>query len=75
MSWYYSIIINLHSEFIIYEGSGYYRGSDCCILVYDITDSRSFTSLENWRGEFLKEAAPEDPDKFPFILVGTKHQF
>ena len=34
-------------------GPSFYRNSDCCILVYDVTDSKLFDSIENWRKEFL----------------------
>jgi len=53
-------------------GSAFYRGSDCCVLVYDITNSASFESLENWRNGFLQEGSPKDPETFPFILLGNK---
>jgi Ras-related protein Rab-7A len=31
----------------------FYRGADCCVLVYDVNSSKSFDNLENWRDEFL----------------------
>uniref|UniRef100_A0A915LRI6 Uncharacterized protein n=1 Tax=Meloidogyne javanica TaxID=6303 RepID=A0A915LRI6_MELJA len=49
-----------------------YRGADCCVLVYDLTDVTSFKNLENWRDEFLVHASPRDPEKFPFVLLGNK---
>lgn len=53
-------------------GSAFYRGADACILVYDMTDSRSFDALDSWRDEFLISAAPRDPDSFPFVVLGNK---
>lgn len=53
-------------------GSAFYRGADACILVYDMTDARSFDSLDSWRDEFLVSAAPRDPDSFPFVVLGNK---
>jgi len=53
-------------------GSAFYRGSDCCVMVYDITNPSSFESLENWRNGFLQEGCPKDPENFPFILLGNK---
>ncbi len=34
-------------------GTAFYRGADCCVLVYDVTNGKSFTSLDVWRDEFL----------------------
>lgn len=31
----------------------FYRGADCCVLVYDVNSSKTFENLENWRDEFL----------------------
>jgi len=53
-------------------GVAFYRGADCCVLVYDITDAKTFQSLENWRSEFLVQASPRDPDNFPFVVLGNK---
>uniref|UniRef100_A0A1I8GJJ8 Ras-related protein Rab-7a n=1 Tax=Macrostomum lignano TaxID=282301 RepID=A0A1I8GJJ8_9PLAT len=39
---------------------------------YDVTQPNSFKSLDSWRDEFLVQAGPRDPDKFPFILIGNK---
>jgi Ras-related protein Rab-7A len=53
-------------------GVAFYRGADCCVLVYDITDQKSFDALDSWRDEFLIQASPRDPDNFPFVLLGNK---
>ncbi|KAL3592611.1 hypothetical protein D5086_011251 [Populus alba] len=53
-------------------GVAFYRGADCCVLVYDVNVMRSFDTLDNWHEEFLKQASPSDPKKFPFILLGNK---
>jgi Ras-related protein Rab-7A len=53
-------------------GVAFYRGADACVLVYDITDGKSFDMLKNWRDEFLVQAAPRDPNNFPFIVLGNK---
>jgi len=53
-------------------GVAFYRGADCCVLTYDITNSNSFKSLETWRDEFLVQASPRDPENFPFVLLGNK---
>ncbi|ETO07010.1 Rab7 [Reticulomyxa filosa] len=53
-------------------GMAFYRGADCCILAYDITDQKSFESLELWMEEFVNQAAPRDPKEFPFAILGNK---
>jgi len=53
-------------------GVAFYRGADSCVLVYDITDSKSFDSLAGWKEEFLVQAAPNNPDDFPFVCIGNK---
>lgn len=53
-------------------GVAFYRGADCCVLVYDVTAPRSFEALDNWRDEFLLQAQPRDPESFPFIVLGNK---
>ncbi|CAK9137396.1 unnamed protein product [Ilex paraguariensis] len=53
-------------------GIAFYRGADCCILVYDVNVPKSFETLQNWHEEFLKQADPTDPDTFPFVLIGNK---
>ena len=34
-------------------GVAFYRGADCCVLVYDVTSANSFRALDSWRDEFL----------------------
>jgi len=53
-------------------GVAFYRGADCCALVYDVTSPESFKALDSWRDEFLIQASPRDPDNFPFIVLGNK---
>jgi Ras-related protein Rab-7A len=36
-------------------GVAFYRGADACILVYDITNEKSFAGLDTWREEFLNQ--------------------
>ena len=52
-------------------GVAFYRGADCCVLVYDVNNSKSFDTLDSWRDEFLIQASPRDPENFPF--VSTRH--
>lgn len=53
-------------------GVAFYRGADCCVLVYDLSVPKSFQSLENWREEFLLQSSPRNPDAFPFLVLGNK---
>ncbi|TNY22905.1 small GTPase superfamily [Rhodotorula diobovata] len=53
-------------------GVAFYRGADCCVLVFDVNSSKSFETLDSWRDEFLIQASPRDPDNFPFIVIGNK---
>ncbi len=53
-------------------GYAFYRGADCCILVYDITNRKSFEALQKWRDGFVENAGPEDVKNFPFLLLGNK---
>ena len=53
-------------------GVAFYRGADCCVLVFDVTSPTSFKALDSWRDEFLIQASPRDPENFPFVVLGNK---
>ncbi|KAL7605923.1 hypothetical protein Lser_V15G14778 [Lactuca serriola] len=53
-------------------GVAFYRGADCCVLVYDVNVKKSFDNLNNWWEEFLIQASRSDPYKFPFVVLGNK---
>jgi len=53
-------------------GRSFYRNSECCILVFDLTEQKSFESIETYRKEFLDMLNPSEPETFPFILLGNK---
>jgi Ras-related protein Rab-7A len=53
-------------------GSAFYRNADCCILVFDQTDPKTFDTIDKWRSEFLTQLSPKDPESFPFVLLGNK---
>ncbi|KAK7604809.1 hypothetical protein V9T40_005995 [Parthenolecanium corni] len=53
-------------------GVAFYRGADCCVLVFDVTLPNTFKSLDSWRDEFLVQACPRDPENFPFVVLGNK---
>ena len=48
---------------------GFYRGIDCCVLVYDVTDSHTFQNLEKWQQDFIATASKVD---VPFVILGNK---
>ena len=47
-------------------GYAFYRGADCCALVYDLTNSSSFENLDKWKMGFIENASPSDVATFPF---------
>ena len=51
-------------------GVAFYRGADACLLVYDVTDPRSFENLHTWKSEFMQTTGGEQ--SFPFIVLGNK---
>lgn len=53
-------------------GVAFYRGADCCVLVYDVTSSKSFENIKSWRDEFLVHANVSSPETFPFVILANK---
>ena len=53
-------------------GPTFYRGTDCCILVYDVTKPQSFENIKKWKNEFTMQLGLSDSDDFPFLLLGNK---
>jgi len=49
----------------------FYRGSDCCVLVYDINDPISVENLEKWINFFDQECNINDIS-FPVVVIGNK---
>ncbi|KAL8584526.1 hypothetical protein ACOMHN_016846 [Nucella lapillus] len=50
----------------------YYRGTDCCLLIYSVDDQDSFNNLSMWHKEFLYHADIHSNSAFPFIIIGNK---
>jgi len=48
--------------------SNFYKGADGIILIYDITDRKTFNSVRNWIYNIQEEA----PDKVALVLAGNK---
>ena len=53
-------------------GAAFYRGSDCCLLVLDVTNEASFKSLDTWKKEFIDGAKVSNPHEFPFVVLVNK---
>lgn len=47
----------------------FYKNADAVILVFDLSDIKSFTKIEMWLTEVLKNTYNDD---IKFILIGTK---
>lgn len=52
--------------------SAFYRGADCCCLVYDMTNASSFDHILDWKQVFLTKSQPKNPETFPFVIIGNK---
>jgi Ras-related protein Rab-7A len=53
-------------------GSLFYRGSECCALIFDLSEAKTFETLDQWRSEFLSQLNPKEPDSYPFVVIGNK---
>ncbi|KAF7240099.1 Ras-related protein Rab-7a [Varanus komodoensis] len=53
-------------------GTALYRGSDCCLLVFDVTSINSFQALEKWHKQLLLQIEPEEEPTFPIGIIGNK---
>jgi Ras-related protein Rab-7A len=51
--------------------NSFYRGTDFCFLVYDISDEISFQNLEIWKKEFIDRCINEK-GSIPIVVVGNK---
>ena len=45
-------------------GQSFYRNSEACVLVFDLTNKDSFKNVEVWRNDFLSSLNPPDADKY-----------
>lgn len=53
-------------------GAAFYRGSDCCALVFDLTSQESFEQLAFWKKGFTEYVDTSRQAKFPFVVLGNK---
>ena len=50
----------------------FYRGTEICFLVFSLNDIETFENLSMWRDEFCKYTDLNQPDLFPFVVLGNK---
>ena len=53
-------------------GVAFYRGANAAIIVYDVSNKKTFNALDAWIECFIENASPEKVDEFPFIIFGNK---
>lgn len=53
-------------------GSTYYRGTDCCVFVYDVTRPATFKNVEMWQRSFLDQVGDVKKEAISFLLIGNK---
>lgn len=53
-------------------GHAFYRGSESCAIVFDITDRKSFENVNSWYQAFLDYGVVTGTESFPILLVGNK---
>jgi small GTP-binding protein len=49
----------------------YYKSSDAAVILYDITDKRSFNSIDNWI-DSINNSSAIDKNNYLVFLMGTK---
>ena len=54
-------------------GASFYRNTVVCVLVFDLTNLDSFNNVETWHKTFLDQLQPQNPESFPFVLIGNKN--
>eukprot|EP00483_Globobulimina_turgida_P002680 UN02685 len=53
-------------------GVAFYRGANAAIIVYDVSNKKTFDALDAWIENFIENASPQKINKFPFIIFGNK---
>ncbi|KAL2091310.1 hypothetical protein ACEWY4_013573 [Coilia grayii] len=53
-------------------GTALFRGAHCCLLVFDVTSTASFSALDDWLHELLTQVNPHNPAEFPLLVIGNK---
>lgn len=52
--------------------NSFYRGTDCVLLVFDVSRRSSFDALLQWKKSFLIQIGQDDSDNFPMIVIANK---
>jgi len=50
----------------------FYRGTDGCVIVFDLTNAASFLAVAKWKEEFFNAAGISNVETFPMVLIGNK---
>ena len=50
----------------------FYRGSQACVLVADLTNIETFNNLKHWQTDISEMLSPEEVATFPFVLLANK---
>jgi len=50
----------------------FYRGADCCVIVFDISDRESYLGINDWKNNFLFSINKSHNLEIPIVLVGNK---
>jgi Ras-related protein Rab-7A len=53
-------------------GGAFYRGVDACVLVFDVTNPKSFENVANWKKELISKIGCNESKAPPFAVVGNK---
>ncbi|ELP88577.1 hypothetical protein EIN_335590 [Entamoeba invadens IP1] len=54
-------------------GPVFFRGAECCVLVCDMTNAKSFEKIDSWKKVLLSSLSQQDDiESFPFVIVGNK---
>ncbi|KAK8885953.1 GTPase activity protein [Tritrichomonas musculus] len=53
-------------------GAAFYRGTDACIIVYDVTSRESFNRIKMWQDDLYTKSGVDDTANFPLIVFGNK---
>lgn len=53
-------------------GQSFYRGSDCCAIVIDLTDPCAMDTLNTWKDSFFQHCGCADTAAFPLVVFGNK---
>lgn len=56
-------------------GVVFYRGVDCCVLVFDVIVFNTFKIFDSWRDEFFIQVSFWDFENFFFVVLGNKIDF